>query len=61
MFVTLTAKTGERICFNVNRIFFVCEQRKRGVLTSVVVTDDGTSYDVKETLDEVLTALSNKG
>lgn len=61
MFVTLTDKTGDKVAFNVNKIWLVCEQRKRGVASSVVFTDDGRSFDVKEPFDVVVNALNHKG
>lgn len=61
MFVTLTDKSGDRITFNVNKILLICEKRKKDSLSSVVVTDDGTPFDVKESFDAIASTLSNKG
>lgn len=61
MFVTLTDFNGDRVLFNANKILLICEKRKRGIVFSVVFTEDGNSFDVKEPFDVVANALAHKG
>lgn len=61
MFVTLTDFNGDKVLFNVNKILFICEKRKRGIVFSVVFTEDGNSFDVKEPFDVVANMLAHKG
>lgn len=60
MFVTLTDFNGDRVLFNVNKILFICEKRKRGIVFSVVFTEDGNSFDVQERFDVIVNAIIYK-
>ena len=60
MFVTLTDFNGDRVLFNVNKILFICEKRKRGIVFSVVFTEDGNSFDVQEPFDVIVNAIIHK-
>ena len=60
MFVTLTDFNGDRVLFNVNKILFICEKRKRGIVFSVVFTEDGNSFDVQEPFDVIVNDIIHK-
>ena len=60
MFVTLTDFNGDRVLFNVNKILFICEKRKRGIVFSVVFTEDGNSFDLQQPFDVILNAIMTK-
>lgn len=59
-FITLTQRNGERVSFNISKIFFVAEERKKNGISSFLQTDDGTNYYLLESFDEIMSLLPNE-